>query len=170
MMQKEKYEYYNKLIDRFFDGYTTLEEEEELYSLFAGKELPEAWEKYRPLFGFFEKELKKGLEEINLLPENPRTGNTLKKWLAVAGVAATLLIAVFIGKLCLPGEKVRKPAGDYVVINGNKITDPEIIEAEEKAIFINYMKEEMILREILLLNGIEDNPEKWKKIEITIKE
>lgn len=44
------YKYINQLLERYWDGKTTLEEEEILRTFFSQIDIPEELEKYRPLF------------------------------------------------------------------------------------------------------------------------
>ena len=52
-MNSRKAKEAERLLQRFFDGETTLAEERRLYRLFSGKKLPAELEKYRPVMAAF---------------------------------------------------------------------------------------------------------------------
>ncbi len=80
-----------ELIQRYFDGSTSLAEERELQRLFASEKLPESLEVYRPLFSFFAEE--KAIEP----PVDKRKAKLIRlSWVVTAGVAASIAILFLI--------------------------------------------------------------------------
>lgn len=95
----------NRLLARFFDGQTSLQEEKLLYDYFRQVNLPEQHEELRPLFSYFEE----GIQEEALCKENPPFApiqperalksplrRTALKWVAVVAVVALGATALLI--------------------------------------------------------------------------
>lgn len=101
------------LIDKFFDGGTTLAEERQLYAYFSRGKVAEDLEKYRELFAGFAS-----------LPErresHPRRG--LRR--LIAGVAASVVLVV-AGYAAWNFYEYRqldaRYAGSYVIVDGKRI-------------------------------------------------
>lgn len=75
-------EYIGKLLDKYMDGTTTLEEEDILSHYFRGKDIPQEWEDYRQLF-----------QEIEAM--RPKTNRRWIGWgVAAAIVAGILYLAI----------------------------------------------------------------------------
>ena len=75
-------EYIGKLLDKYMDGTTTLEEEDALSRYFRGKDIPQEWEDYRLLF-----------QEIEAM--KPKTNRRWIGWgVAAAIVAGILYLAI----------------------------------------------------------------------------
>ena len=53
-MKTEEYKSIEDLLDRFFEGQTSNEEERVLYKFFARPDIPAHLERYREVFGYFE--------------------------------------------------------------------------------------------------------------------
>lgn len=116
-----------RLLDKYFEGETTAEEERRLRAFFASEEVPEHLAVYKPFFGYFDEEIAKkdtGKEEeatqISLvLPPQKR-----KLWYWMAGAAACMLILLSLGRIYVFPQTIY--CGDnYVVINGRCYTDRE---------------------------------------------
>ena len=56
-MKTEEYKSIEDLLDRFFEGQTSNEEERVLYEFFARPDIPAHLERYREVFGYFESAL-----------------------------------------------------------------------------------------------------------------
>lgn len=116
------------LVDRYFEGNTSVEEEKILHRYFSGDTLPEDLEMLAPLFRFMadESTARAALNEIE--QENKaairRVPLLLKKLRTIAAVAAVLLIAVVL--VTRPGKS---PAnGNYAWVDGKRITDPATVQ------------------------------------------
>jgi hypothetical protein len=127
-----EYQQIEDLIARFFDGQTSNEEEQALYRFFAQETVPAHLMRYQPVFGYFETAL---ADECNALETNipsphlPRS----KRWLAWTGIAAALLAGVLFGMHLLMQPTVDPYEGSYIVRNGVKITDLNLIRPELEA-------------------------------------
>ena len=83
-MTKYSKDYIAKLLDRYMDGTSTLEEEDILANYFRGKDIPQEWEDYRLLF-----------QEIEAMKPQPKTNKRWIGWsVAAAIVAGVLYVAV----------------------------------------------------------------------------
>ncbi len=118
--------YIRQLLEKYFEGQTSLFEEEELRNYFRQDEIPESLEQYKPIFEFFslEKEILKRDESPLILPH---TSQRRWIWRISIGVAASILL--------LLGIKVGIPHHDPVLqscvyINGVKYTDFSTIQSE----------------------------------------
>lgn len=136
----DKNKYIEELLERFFEGETSNTEEQFLYRFFAGKDVPEYLLPYKLAFTYFESGLKNEFAE-NVAPVRRARKS---KWILWAGIAAVLLALVLLSPLYL--QKPFDPyEGSYIVRNGVKITDPEIIRPELEATVqrVLQQKEEM---------------------------
>jgi len=76
------------LLDKYFDGETTLAQERELQDYFSSPDVAQHLEQYRSMFGYFAKE--KDQRFNGTLPLEPRKRNVVA-WLSVAASVAVLL-------------------------------------------------------------------------------
>lgn len=88
-----------QLLDRYFAGETTLQEEAQLRDYFRRDDVPDALRPYQPMFQFFETERQARLDEqfeerlLQRLKQRPRPQvRRLRIW--VASAAAALVIAL----------------------------------------------------------------------------
>ncbi len=152
-MKVDEYIYIEKLLERFFEGETTNVEEQELYAFFARPDLPERLDAYRPVFGYFETEIVKEVEEMQKTSKPVRNIPFFKRrlWTGIA-VAASLLLFLFLNRGDSGQEDEFNPyAGSYIIRNGVKTEIPEAVareldevirQAEKK----QYEKERLALR------------------------
>jgi len=135
----QDYQRIEKLIERFFGGQTSNEEERELYVFFSNDNIPEQLLPYRPVFAYFENGIK---EEEKI---NPTTMRLFRKkrisiWLSVA---ASVLILLSIGIYHFTREKEYNPyEGSYIIRNGVKITDPKIVNPEVEKTLLGMQEQE----------------------------
>ncbi|MDR1203803.1 MAG: hypothetical protein LBL58_19510 [Tannerellaceae bacterium] len=132
------YKYIEDLLERFFDGETSNEEERKLYWFFAQENIPVHLRRYKPVFGYFENELKK---EMNQLPgasaeliEGVRHKKPKRRIGVALGIAASLLILLIVSHLFVGKANAFNPyEGSYIVRNGVRITDISVIKPELEA-------------------------------------
>ena len=106
-----------KLVERFFDGETTLEEEARLYRLFRSKRLPESLERLRPLMEAF---------SSMRIEEPHRTASVRPLWRLLAGAVAVLALVAglsFYSDYRENRSLARIYGGSYVIQNGRRIDD-----------------------------------------------
>ncbi|MCL1932709.1 MAG: hypothetical protein FWF53_02700 [Candidatus Azobacteroides sp.] len=162
---EQDYKKIEELIDRFFEGQTTNEEERELYDFFSSENIPESLLPYRPIFAYFETGIKE--ESGHPIIIQSSRNKRIRIW---ASIAASLLILISLGIYHFTREKDYNPyEGSYIVRNGVKITDPKIVNPKiEKTI-------EEILRQkkeynLLLQQLQETNKEPYVQIAKELKQ
>lgn len=82
-----------ELLNRYFEGETSIAEERELREFFRTTQiLPPQWKQYRTIFGFFDSEREIVSERASLIP----TKHKVRKitWLSTAAAAACIAFAV----------------------------------------------------------------------------
>ena len=125
------------LLEQYFEGQTSVEEEATLRQYFSLDSVPEHLEMYRPLFVYFDGEIKRTEAEASksetdsmiqvVKGGNVRPAKENKKLLLwISGAAACA--AVFFGVLfSISPAKTCPTSGNYVMINGQCYTDIETI-------------------------------------------
>jgi len=119
---------YQTLIDKFFDGTTTLDEERALYGYFRSRHVAEEHEPYRTMFA----------DWAALADTRPatRTGrairkNTVMRFIGAAAATAAVAagLAWFIGT---SGESTaeRRYAGSYMIVDGRRIDNLNTIRPQ----------------------------------------
>jgi len=112
----------NELLEKYFGGATTLDDEKELKQYFASANVIKEHEPFRALFVAFGEELtEKAAEPLKKVM--PKQRSIKRIWIntfAYSGIAATILIALWIQR---PNQ-----AENYAVVAGNRIEDPEYVQ------------------------------------------
>jgi hypothetical protein len=114
----ESIESIRRLLEKYFDGQTSLREESTLQRYFRRKNIPAEWEVYRPMFQYFTTQRKAFRR-----PAHP----LLRAWIPVSSAAAVFLM--FAIKLALPTPD-RLLTASHVYINGKSFTDIELVQNE----------------------------------------
>jgi len=137
-----------KLLEKYFEGLTSAEEEATLRLYFTSGDVPENLVMYKPLFVYFDDEintfnLNEGItsktseinSEIRLEPENKPARQTSKKlvlWLSGAAACA----AILIGAIFTNTQSKKCPMeGNYVIIDGRCYTDAKTIRSATLNLF-----------------------------------
>ena len=117
MMRTKDIERAERLIEKFFDGETTLAEEKWLYRLFGRRDLPEQLRRYRPMFAAF--------------GSMPADGERKARIVAMfrRAVSATAVVLLLVAGMALYSDYhedrmlARVYGGSYVIENGRRIDD-----------------------------------------------
>ena len=136
----------DELLNKYFEGETSCEEERELRRFFTEEEVPEEMQMYRPMFAYLDKEVK----EHQSLP--PKAANKKVKigritprrlYYTIGSIAAGLLILVGVANLY---QQIAVTPTDYVVINGKRYTDANIIREQALSAFqdVSMSQEEVL--------------------------
>ena len=168
-----EYNNIKRLIDKFFNGDTTLDEEQQLYDFFGNEQIPKELEEYRSMFV--------GFGAISCKPEehSPKTQKAIlhplrrKLFYALSGIAAAIILFIGITTVIdLHEDKVlaQTYAGSYVIVNGERIDDlsrikPDIENALNNARHIErHIEEHSTIKQAEqdVLNNIEDPTERAK--------
>lgn len=106
-----------ELLDKYFEGATSCEEERELRRFFTQEKVPGDLEMYRPLFVY----LNQGAEG-----RKKKQRNTPSLFYIIGSIAAGLLLLVGIAKILIA------PAApeNYVIIDGIRYTDERLVKTK----------------------------------------
>lgn len=121
-MNNKKTKEIERLVERFFDGETTTEEEARLYKVFRRKRLPNSLERMRPVMEAFS-----SMSEEK--PQRAKTVSIVRR--ALMGAAAMLALIVGIAIYSNYHEEqslARIYGGSYVIENGWRIDDLSAIQ------------------------------------------
>ena len=99
-------EYIERLLDKYMDGKTTLEEEDLLASYFRGKDVPEEWADYQQLF-----------QEIMAMKPLPQTG---RRWIGWSIAAAAVISGMIF--LLRPSSPTTAPQGYALMAEADTLT------------------------------------------------
>ena len=94
------------LLEKYFEGETTIQEERELKAYFSSSEVASHLESYKPMFTNFQKQ--KEIQFTKTLPLQPRKQNNVK-WI---GVAASL-VALFSTLLYFNSQSDSEDLGTF---------------------------------------------------------
>lgn len=174
-----------RLIERFFDGDTTLDEERQLYRFFARGEVPAELEKYREMFADFgsldTQAPVLGTQTSAPVGQKPTVSPRRRLlWRAVAGIAAAVLIiagAVIYAGLHEERMLARAYEGSYMIVNGQRIDDLRAIKGNIQTVLSDAERIErgaqaktvVSTAEQDVLNGITD-PAERERIEKLLNE
>lgn len=145
-MNMDKIHKIEELIERFFEGMTSNEEEKELYKFFSSNEIPEHLKKYKPVFEYFEQgivdETNKN-EDIKTIQQQESPKNRKRLIYTVSGIAASILIVLSGYYLFNKDSAEFNPyEGSYIVRNGVRITDMNIIQSELENTYQEVMQQQ----------------------------
>lgn len=113
------------LLNKYFEGETSCEEERELRRFFMQDDLPEHLQAYRPMFAFFDNESKRA--------EKPAPARRPFRLLyALSGIAAGVLIALAVAGL---SRYLAGTPENYVIIDGKRYTDARLIHEQARHAF-----------------------------------
>ena len=124
-MKRYTKEYIEKLLDKFMDGTSTLEEEDILAQYFRHQEVPREWEEYRLLFQEIDAMRPVQAEIVEINPENRR-----KRWMGW-GVAAAVVAGILY--FAVPSKQIEPTAPLTAKVDTTAtVVQPEIPISETK--------------------------------------
>lgn len=134
-----------KLLDKYFEGETTCEEERELRRFFIKGLVPEHLQMYHPMFAFFEAEHAENVRtSVSIQPEKKK--KTFRHYLTytLGTVAATLLLVMGVSGIY---RHYSPTSASYVIIDGKQYTDADLIREQAKAAFrdVSFSEEEVFV-------------------------
>ena len=129
----------DSLLNKYFEGETTLEEEHTLRAYFNQEKIPEHLKEVAPIFKYIEDE-QAALEALKEIRDSSSTLTGIKKRklilrrsFYISTVAAACITAVFF--LFSPGESDPNGSDSYAWINGKRVTNKqEIMMFAEKSL------------------------------------
>ena len=124
-MKRYTKEYVEKLLDKFMNGTSTLEEEDILAQYFRHQEVPREWEEYRLLFQEIDAMKSVQAEIVEINPENRR-----KRWMGW-GVAAAVVAGILY--FSVPSKQIEPTAPLTAKVDTTAtVAQPEIPISETK--------------------------------------
>ncbi|TWV09804.1 hypothetical protein FQ707_13835 [Bacteroidaceae bacterium HV4-6-C5C] len=130
------------LLERYFEGTTSCEEEKELRRFFSGKNVPEHLEIYSSFFVSLD------MESKEFHRKQPRTKSNFKQRVmySMVGIAAGLLLIIGVSQIFQNNQSVQQ---DYVIINGKKYTDAKIVREQALDAFNDMKMSKEDMRELM---------------------
>lgn len=138
-------DYIARLLDRFMEGTSTLEEEDILSSYFRGKDVPQEWEDYRQMF-----------MEIDAMRPQPKSSRRWIGWSVAAAVVAGVLCAI------VPSLRYGQAQQDPLVAQADTIT---VLQSEKPQ--TGLMPDTIIQRQEQMV-PVQTKKRRIRKIEPTI--
>ena len=124
-MKRYTKEYIEKLLDKFMNGTSTLDEEDILAQYFRYQEVPREWEEYRLLFQEIDAMRPVQAEIVEINPENRR-----KRWMGW-GVAAAVVAGILY--FAVPSKQIEPTAPLTAKVDTTAtVAQPEIPISETK--------------------------------------
>lgn len=125
----------DELLNKYFEGETSCEEERELRHFFTEEEIPEHLQMYRPIFACLDKEVKE-YQSLSKKSENKemktRRISPRRLYYTLGGIAAGLLMLIGIANIY---RHISVTPTDYVVINGKTYTDANVVRDQALSAF-----------------------------------
>lgn len=116
----------DRILERYFEGESTLEEEQILRNYFGQPEIEERHKIYAPIFQFFITESSENSESDTKETIGKKKKFNIKPWISIAAS-----IAIIVGLFMIFTLRIDNSANKSIVyINGNKTTDINIINDE----------------------------------------
>lgn len=132
-MKRYTKEYIEKLLAKYMDGTTTLDEEDALAQYFRHQEVPREWEDYRLLFQEIDAMKPVQAEIVEINPENRR-----KRWMGW-GVAAAVVAGILY--FAIPPKPIEPTAPLTAKVDTvTTVVQPEIRSSETKTDTISPQK------------------------------
>ena len=139
------------MLNKYFEGETTVEDERMLREYFNQEYLPEHLKELIPIFSYIEDEqvALEALKEITVAPkpfvQTTKKKFTLSRSFYISSLAAACIIAVFF--LFSPGNYKSNTSESYAWINGKRITNKEEIKMFAEKSLENVSSSENIFME-----------------------
>lgn len=118
-----------ELLNKYFEGETTREEERELRRFFKQENLPQELSVYRPLFAYIEEEVAAHQSTVQKPIQKRPFARHFSTW---GGIAAGVLLLIGVAGIT---RQLITPTDNYVWIDGVRHTDPGIVRQQAQAAF-----------------------------------
>jgi Uncharacterized protein related to Endonuclease III len=130
------------LLERYFEGRTSCEEEKELRRFFSEKNVPEHLEIYSSFFASLDMESK----EFHRKQPRPKSNFKQRVMYSMIGIAAGLLLIIGVSQIFQNSQSVQQ---DYVIINGKKYTDAKLVREQALDAFNDMKMSKEDMRELM---------------------
>ena len=123
----------DELLNKYFEGETSCDEERDLRRFFTEEQVPEDLEMYRPLFVCLDEEAKAHQSHQHEVKEvNKQLSYRRRLYYIMGSIAAGLLLLIGVANLY---QNVWTTPSDYVIINGKRYTDAKNIREQALSAF-----------------------------------
>ncbi|MDH8701275.1 hypothetical protein M2138_000616 [Dysgonomonadaceae bacterium PH5-43] len=119
-------EYIAELLEKYFDGITSLKEEQTLREYFKNDDIPDEWADYKHIFAFFDM-------SINLSEEHQAKSSKskIKKLiLYITSISVAACVALLVGVHIFKPKDNQFLETSHAFINGKSVVDLRIIQTE----------------------------------------
>ena len=153
---KNDLKYIESLAHKFFEGKTSNMEEKELWQYFSGEDITCELEEYKDLFRYFGS---KFIEELKSETTTCAVHVHQKKrqmkiaWIILSSVAAALILLMILPRF----NRFDPYEGSYMITNGNKFYNTELIKEQEREIRRMAAEKEKEYRQIYEQSEIKTN-------------
>jgi len=142
------------LLERFFEGQTSNEEERQLYLFFKQDDVPEELVRMKPVFSYFESGLDGDISHTDGKTPNIAVIQTVKKryrmmWGSVAASLLIILGATFFFFKGSRSNAIDPYEGSYIIRNGVRISDLNVIRPELEATMQEVMRQHAAMEQML---------------------
>jgi hypothetical protein len=124
----------DQLLNKYFEGETSLEEEAQIKAFFEETEfLPEKYKRLQAMFGFYKagKNEKSDLKFENLIPNQKKKTKSFRIVYYAVAASAAILFGIWL----MQDSKIEKPV--YAYINGKPVESQELAYKEaQKALMM----------------------------------
>jgi hypothetical protein len=135
-----------QLLDKYFEGNTSCEEERTLRRYFSGKNIPSELAMYKPMFNYVDEEI--ASRHIHTM-KPLRKSNIRYIWMSAAAIALIVLgIAGYNGFI--------RPDDNYVIINGVKSSNLTLARQQASQAFKDVSFTQEDIQENIIPNDMED--------------
>lgn len=118
----------DKLIEKYFEGQTSLDEEKQLRAYFSTDDVADQYVMYAPMFRYFESEIKE--EDGVPIEMEPKSSKRISfnAYFRYAGVAASIILLLVSGLFLFNrGDEYSK---SMVYVNGVQVSDKDAMNAQ----------------------------------------
>lgn len=147
-----------ELLEKYFDGQTTCEEERALRRYFASDQVPGHLKVYRPLFACIDQEAEtfRAAQKEEAAPATHPAGvrkstRLYRLYYLTTGIAAALLLCIGIAGLLPHATPART---GYAIIDGRYCDDPQLVQAKALEALQNVGFTEEELKETITLPNL----------------
>jgi hypothetical protein len=116
------------LLEKYYDGFTSAEEEKLLHIFLLKKELPERFEADKAILNYFDSQRKENQEITVFHPASPTTKKRFIPLFRWTSIAASVIIGIMTVYFIIPIK-----SESYAYVDGKKITNMEQIKEQALA-------------------------------------
>ena len=150
-----------QLLDKYFEGQTSLQEEQSLRNYFRQDNIDESLLEFKPMFDFFNEERESAMidEYETIIPEQSNRPKTIKIWFSRISVGIAASVVLLLGaKFMFFNQEKEILSQSIVYVDGKKFTDINTIQSQTlNAIEAIYESvDDVISSQIDILNSFND--------------